>query len=197
MRLGIYGGSFDPVHNAHLALARACQQHAALDEVWFTPAGIQPLKHHGPQAGGDERVDMLRLAIEGQPTWRVCTMEIDRGGLSYTVETLRQLSEELPDAALFFLMGADALHDVPKWREPDVMFSLATPLVVRRAGQAEPDLSSLSPLCSAGHQPQHVEFAELDISSSEIRRRVAAGDPIGHLVPADVCEYIEHRRLYR
>ena len=216
MRLGIYGGSFDPVHNAHLAVARACQEQARLDEVWFTPAAVQPLKQHGPQASDADRVEMLHLAIDNKhsepgrgrrratvvgprlpSSFRVCTMEIDRGGLSYTVETLRQLSEELPDDALFFLIGADALQDVPKWREPDIMFSLATPLVVRRAGQLQPDLSELARLCSKNHQPQHVEFPAMDISSSDIRRRVAAGEPIDDLVPPLVDEYIAARGLYR
>src|SRR6185295_16446915 len=106
MRLGIFGGSFDPVHNAHLALARACQQQARLDEVWFTPTAIQPLKRKGPRAPDSCRLEMLRLAIGDNAAWRVCTIEIDRGGFSYTVDTLRQIREELPDAALFFLIGA-------------------------------------------------------------------------------------------
>src|SRR5688500_3903329 len=148
MRLGIFGGSFDPVHNGHLALARACYAQAALDELWFTPTAIQPLKHRGSHATAAQRVEMLNLAIEtelGQPgrtrlNCRVCTLEIDRGGFSYTVETLTQIHEELPEAELFFLMGADALRDVPNWKEPAEIFRLSTPLIVRRAGQLEPDL---------------------------------------------------------
>src|SRR5947207_5553979 len=114
MRLGIFGGSFDPVHNAHLALARACQRQATLDEVWFTPTAIQPLKHQGPRATNSQRVEMLRLAIGDEPSWRGCTIEIDRGGFSYTDDTLRQIHEQLPDVDLFFLIGADALQDVSK-----------------------------------------------------------------------------------
>ena len=215
MRLGIYGGSFDPVHNAHLAVARACQQQARLDEIWFTPTALQPLKQHGPQASDAERIEMLRLAVEAEqsepgrpdsaelaevrprPTFRVCTMEIDRGGLSYTVDTLRQLRQEIPDDDLFFLMGADALQDVPNWREPDIMFSLATPLVVRRAGQPEPDLSALAKLCAAELQPEFIELPAMEISSSDIRRRIAAGEPIDHLVPRSVSQYIDAHALYR
>src|SRR3954469_1392668 len=103
MRLGIFGGSFDPVHNAHLAIARACQRQAELDEVWFTPTAIQPLKRHGPRASNAHRMEMLRLAIGSEPSWRVCKIEIDRGGLSYTVDTLRQIHEELPGTDMFFL----------------------------------------------------------------------------------------------
>ena len=92
MRLGIFGGSFDPVHNGHLELARCCQREAALDEVWFMPTAIQPLKHAGPQATNQQRLEMLRLAVEHEPAWRVCTLEIDRGGYSYTVDTLRRFT---------------------------------------------------------------------------------------------------------
>src|SRR3954453_5675976 len=196
MRLGIFGGSFDPVHNAHLALARACQQQAKLDEVWFTPTAIQPLKQKGPCASDLHRLEMIRLAIKDEPTWRVCSIEIDRGGFSYTVDTLRQVYEELPDANLFFLFGADALQDVVKWKEPREIFRLATPLVVRRAGQQSPKLDQLAHLCTENTQPQLVEMPAMAVSSSEIRRRIAAGQPIDDFVPGDVAELIARHRLY-
>ena len=122
-----------------------------LDEVWFTPTAIQPLKQQGPHATDAQRLEMLRLAIRDEPTWRVCTIEIDRGGFSYTVDTLRQIHEELPDAELFFLIGADALHDVAKWKEPREIFRMATPLVVCRAGQPSPDFDQLKLLCTDRH----------------------------------------------
>ena len=207
MRLGIFGGSFDPVHHGHLAVARACQQQAALDEVWFTPAAVQPLKHAGPHATDGQRVEMLQLAIDSehsepgrprpQSTWRVCTMEIDRGGLSYTVDTLRQIHVELPEAKLFFLMGADALRDVPKWREPAEICRLATPLVVRRAGQPEPNLTGLAALCTDETQPPLVEMPAVDISSSEIRRRITDNESIDDLVPAAIAEFIARHAIYR
>jgi nicotinate-nucleotide adenylyltransferase len=196
MRLGIFGGSFDPVHNGHLALARACQQQAGLDEVWFTPTAVQPLKQKGPHASDVERVEMLRLAIGDNDAWRVCTLEIDRGGMSYTIDTLRQLDEELPDASLFFCIGSDALRDVARWKEPRGIFALSTPLVVHRAGEPHPDLASLGKLCTPGSQPQLVEMPAMDISSTEIRRRVASGEPIDALVPAAVANYIAERGLY-
>lgn len=197
MRLGIFGGSFDPVHNGHLALARACQAQATLDEVWFTPTAIQPLKHSGPHATNAQRVELLNLAIDDEPKWRVCTLEIDRGGPSYTVDTLRQIRVELPDARLFFLMGADALRDAPRWKEPAEIFRLATPLVVRRAGQPEPDLTTLTPQCTEQTMPRRIEMPAIDVSSSEIRRRVVAGGPIGGFVPSAVAEYIAQHALYR
>jgi nicotinate-nucleotide adenylyltransferase len=205
MRLGIFGGSFDPVHHGHLALARACQAQTGPDEVWFTPTAVQPLKQGGPQASDAQRVEMLKLAIESEPAepgrprsdWRVCTLEIDRGGFSYTVDTLRQIHDELPEAELFFLMGADALRDVPHWKEPAEIFRLATPLVVSRPGADLPDLAALTPLCTKGTQPQRIEMQPIDASSSEIRRRIAASEPIDGLTAPAVVEYIQAHGLYR
>lgn len=197
MRLGIFGGSFDPVHNGHLALARACQQQAGLDEVWFMPTAVQPLKQKGPHATDAQRLEMLSLVSYAEPNWRVSKLEIDRGGKSYTIDTLRQLDEELPDAVLFFLIGADAVADVPRWREPRDIFALATPLVVHRAGEPAPGVAALKELCADNKQPRLIEMPPVEASSTEIRRRVAAGEPIISLVPAAVAEYISRHRLYR
>jgi nicotinate-nucleotide adenylyltransferase len=129
--------------------------------------------------------------------WRVCTLEIDRGGLSYTVDTLRQLHTELPEAQLFFMIGADAIRDVPQWKEPAEIFRLATPLVVHRAGRPDPDFTSIAPLCTAHTQPQLIEMPSVDVSSSEIRSRVAAGAQVGDVVPVSVAKYISEHALYR
>ena len=196
MRLGIFGGSFDPVHNGHLGLARACQEQAALDEVWFMPTATQPLKQKGPHASNADRVEMLRHATENESAWRVCTLEVDRGGVSYTVDTLRQLHEELPEAALFFLIGSDAIRDVAQWKEPGEIFRLATPLVVHRAGAPPADLAPLAPLCTKETQARLIELPALDVSSSEIRTRLAAGDSIDGLAPPSVVEYIATNHLY-
>jgi nicotinate-nucleotide adenylyltransferase len=196
MRLGILGGSFDPVHFGHLALARACQRRAGLDAVWFTPAAIQPLKHAGPHASDEQRVEMLGLVIEGQPGWRVCTLEIERGGFSYTVDTLRQLHTEQPNDELFLIVGSDVLAEVPYWKEPGEIFHLATPLVVARAGDQPPDVSILLPFCGQKTRPQLVEMEPWDVSSSDIRRRVLAGERIDALVPPAVASYIQTQRVY-
>jgi nicotinate-nucleotide adenylyltransferase len=197
MRLGIFGGSFDPVHLGHLAVAQACGQQASLDEVWFTPVAVQPLKHAGPLASDERRLEMLRLATKDEPRWRVCTLEIDRGGLSYSVDTLREIHQQLPEATLFFLVGADTLRDVARWKEPEELFRLATPLVVRRPGDDEPNLAALAPLCPAEHSPLFVNMPAIDASSSEIRRRIAAAKSIDDLVPPPVAEYIAAHGLYR
>lgn len=197
MRLGIFGGSFDPVHNGHLALARAGQKQASLDELWFMPTAVQPLKYNGPHASDAQRIEMLQLAIAEEGAWRVCTLEIDRGGRSYTVDTMRQLHEELPEAKLFFLIGSDALRAVARWKEPREIFRLATPLVVHRPGELAPSLETLASLCQQSTQPQVINMPALDISSTAIRRRVAAGESIDVMVPDAVARYIEQNRLYQ
>jgi nicotinate-nucleotide adenylyltransferase len=176
---------------------RACQKQAGLDKVWFTPAAVQPLKQSGPQAADEDRLAMLRLAIEGQPNWRICTLEIDRGGVSYTIDTLRQIQAERPRDELFLLLGSDAVADVPHWRAPTDIFRLARPLVVRRAGEPEPDLVALGKLCPASSPPVEIEMPPLDISSREIRRRAAAGEAIDDLVPRAVADLVSARLLYR
>jgi nicotinate-nucleotide adenylyltransferase len=197
MRLGIFGGSFDPVHNGHLELARCCQRQAALDEIWFTPTAIQPLKHGGPQATNPQRLEMLHLAIADQWSWRVCKLEVERGGFSYTVDTLRQIHTEMPDAELFFLMGADALRDLPHWKEPAEIFGLAAPLVVRRTGRAQADYAALTKLCSTDRPPQLIDMPEMPESSTEIRQRIAAGDSIDGQLPLAVANYIAKDNCYQ
>lgn len=188
MRLGIFGGSFDPVHNGHLRLAECCARQAGLDAVWFVPAAVSPFKPNGPVASNADRVAMLRLALEGRPGLQVSTLEIDRGGVSYTVDTLRQIHEDQPDTELFFLMGADSLHDLPSWHEPEKILRLATPLVVQRPGEPEPktDLPH-----------ERVEMPPMDVSSSGLRERLANGDPCEGLLPDGVAAYVTDRGLYR
>jgi nicotinate-nucleotide adenylyltransferase len=199
MRIGFFGGSFDPVHNGHLELARCCQQQAALDEVWFTPAAMQPLKQSGPRASNADRVAMLELALASEPSWRVCRHEIDRGGVSYTVDTLRQIHTERPDDELFILLGSDTLCDIGSWREPEEIFRLARPLFVHRAGapQAEVPAVVLESITADRVVPPAIEMPAMNVSSTEIRNRVAAGRSIDGLVPQIVAAYIAEKKLYR
>jgi nicotinate-nucleotide adenylyltransferase len=201
MRLGVFGGSFDPVHNGHLLLAECCQRQARLDRVLFVPAARQPLKPWAPQARDADRLAMLRLAVEARPGFDVATIELDRGGVSYTVETLRALKQAEPEAELFFLMGADALAELPHWREPQTILSLATPIAVHRAGSAALDFEDLASIASpervAAIRALPVDMPPTPISSSEIRRLIAEDGPWQPHVPAAVAAYIEERRLYR
>jgi nicotinate-nucleotide adenylyltransferase len=201
MRLGVFGGSFDPVHFGHLRLAECCWRQAGLDELLFVPAARQPHKPQAPRASDEDRVAMLELAIDGRAEFGVSTIEIRRGGLSYTVDTLRAIRAERPGDELFFLMGADTLADLPHWREPAAICELATPLVVGRPGRGAPDYGALAAVVSAERleeiRSQAVAMAETEISSSEIRRLIAAGGDWKALVPATVADYVNARGLYR
>jgi nicotinate-nucleotide adenylyltransferase len=200
MRIGVFGGTFDPVHQGHLQLAESCQQQARLDEVWFVPACRQPHKPGGPAASGEDRTAMLRLATGSTPGHVVWTGELERGGVSYTVDTLRAIRAREPQAELFFLMGADSLADLPHWREARAVCKLAVPLVVRRAGRPEPDFDVLRDVAPvervAAFREAQVEMPETPISSSEIRRLIAEGGAWQELVPPKVAAYIEERGLY-
>ncbi len=201
MRLGLFGGSFDPIHNGHLLLAECCREQCRLDAVWFVPAAIPPHKRHYALSEADDRIEMLKLAIGGQETFSVYTGEIERGGVSYTVETLQQLHDEQSDRELFFLMGADSLADLPNWREPARICTLAMPVVVRRAGSPVPDDAALTRLMSPDRVAlarQHwVEMPTIDLSASDLRRKVAAGQSIRYRTPRAVEKYIETHGLYR
>jgi len=201
MRLGIFGGSFNPVHYGHLLLAESCREACALDEVWLVPAAVPPHKQGVDLAPGKARLEMLELALAGNEQLRPSAIELDRGGVSYTVETLARIAEEKPGASLFLLMGADSLEDLPTWREPERICTLATPVVVRRAGSSEPDFSALAPLVSVERLAEirrwQVEMPLVELSSTDLRRRAGAGLSLRYRTPRAVEKYIETHRLYQ
>lgn len=201
MRLGLFGGSFDPVHLGHLELARCARDQANLDTVWLVPTAVQPHKPRGPVASNEDRVAMLRASIEGQQSLEVSTTEIDRGGVSYTVDTIRQLRGEHPSAQWYLIMGADTLHDLPNWREPAAVLQLATPLVVHRSGEPDLDFGAIADLVDTKRLQSiadaQINMPPIDISSSNIRNRVASGESIDHLVPHSVAALIASCNLYR
>lgn len=201
MRLGLFGGSFDPVHFGHLLLAESCREQQRLDRVLFLPAATPPHKQGFERTSGIRRAEMLELAAGGHEPFGVSRFEIDRGGVSYTVETLRHFRQEAPDAELFFLMGADMLYDLPHWREAAVVCQLATPIVVRRAGVAEPDFDVLAEIASPERRQQirahQVEMPAIGLSSTEIRQRVASGRSIRYWTTPAVEQYVLQHALYR
>jgi len=132
MRLGLFGGTFDPVHFGHLLLAEQCREQCELDEIWFLPAGAPPHKQNALISDGRIRAAMLELAIAGHRAFAVNRMELDRAGTTFTVETLQHLHEENPSRELFFIVGADSLTDLPTWREPQQIARLATIVAVNR-----------------------------------------------------------------
>lgn len=186
MRLGVYGGAFDPPHLGHLVAASDACDALGLDRLLWVPSAVHPLKAVGTAAS--VRLEMVRAAIEGDPRFAADDLELRRTGPSYTVDTLRELRAREPDAQLFFLTGADNLADLPRWREPDEIARLATLAVVSRAGETLP---------AGGPFPAvAVTVTRLDVSSTEIRRRVAAGQSIRYLVPEAVRAVIARERLY-
>jgi len=201
MRLGLFGGSFDPVHYGHLLLAESCREQCRLDEVWFVPAATPPHKQTHALSPAAQRIEMLELATGGQPAFRVSRIEVERGGVSYTVDTLAALKAEDPQRELFFLLGADSLEDLPNWREPARILELATPIVVGRPGAPAVRFEVLAGLASddrlAELRRHQVEMPQIGLSSSDIRRRVPGAQSMRYRTPRAVETYIETHGLYR
>ena len=201
MRLGIFGGTFDPVHYGHLLLAECCREQARLDQVWFVPAAIAPHKSDRPPTPAAARVEMLELAIGGNEYFSLCLMEVEREGVTFTIDTLKEIKAAQPESELFFLMGADSLVDLPTWREPEGICELATPLVVGRPGAAAPDFDCLKEIVSPERldvlRNSVVEMPMMGISSTEIRLRASRGQSIRYRTTPAVATYIEQAELYR
>jgi nicotinate-nucleotide adenylyltransferase len=201
MRLGILGGSFDPVHYGHLLLAGSCREQARLDRVLFVPAGIPPHKQGRELTPGALRLEMLSLAIAGDPAFEASPLEVERGGVTYTVDTLRGLHAARPSDELFLLLGSDMFADLPNWRRPSEVLALALPVVVLRPGAAEPDFSALEGLATPERILQarnaRVSMPLVGFSSSALRERVASGRSIRYWTPRGVEKYIESAGLYR
>ncbi|MEO7084236.1 MAG: nicotinate-nucleotide adenylyltransferase [Gemmatimonadaceae bacterium] len=190
MRIGILGGTFDPPHNGHLLGAGDAYDALRLDRVLFIPAATQPLKVTRDTASAADRLAMVKCLVDGDARFNANAMEIERGGLSYTVDTLSVLAGELPGSTLFWLVGADVIATFAKWREPRRIVELATLAVLTR-GEEPPDLGTIP------GSPVVVEGRRIDISSTEIRRRVREGKSIRGFVPDSVEAYIASARLYR
>ena len=189
MRIGVFGGTFDPPHVGHLLTASDAYEILGLDRVLFIPAAGQPLKS-AIVASPDDRLAMVERLVAGDPRFAVDPIEIERGGLSFTVDTLRALRERWKsDAALalVLLLGTDAAATLPQWREPAAVAKLAEVVVLNRMGGGG----------SSAAGGRAIETRRVDVSSTEIRARVAAGRSIRGFVPEPVAAYIEGRRLYR
>ncbi|REJ93903.1 MAG: nicotinate-nucleotide adenylyltransferase [Planctomycetota bacterium] len=197
MRLGIYGGTFDPVHYGHLILAEQCREQCALDEVWFIPAAVPPHKIGDQISSGETRCEMLELAIAGYPEFQVSRMELERDGPSYTVDTLSALQSEDPTRELFLLIGADSVADFPTWREPSRIADLARLVVVNRGDDA-PDLSAVESALGADvvERIDEVVMPGVDLSATDLRGRVAEGRSIRYMTPRAVEVYVAEHGLY-
>lgn len=195
-RLGIFGGSFDPVHFGHLRLAEEAREQAKLDQVMFIPTQVSPFKVGRTQISGELRLEMLRLATQDNPAFLVSDTEIQRPGPSYTVDTLHELEREHPDAERFFITGTDALRDLPKWRQPEEVIRLTRFLVSVRPGVNKAEVLAALP-DTWEERVTFIEMPELDISSTYLRERLKTGLSVRYLLPRIVEEYILARGLYR
>jgi nicotinate-nucleotide adenylyltransferase len=194
MRVGILGGTFDPVHVAHLILAEHAREALALDEVLFIPAGEPWRKSGRAITPAEHRLEMLRLAIEGNEAFGISDTELRRSGPTYTADTLEELAGERLDDEFYFIVGADALADLPSWHEPERIVAHAVLAVAPRELQ-EVNVAALNiPGLAARIEP--FPLPRIDISSTDIRARVAAGASIRYLVPDGVGRYIAEHGLY-
>ena len=189
MKLGLYGGSFDPVHLGHLLVAQAALEELALDRLCFVPAAQSPFKPATTPAPAEARLRMLRLALAGWTRCDVDDQEIRRGGTSYSIETVRTCAARFPVAELFYLIGADHVPTLPKWRESEALARLVEFVVIPRPGDAPGPAPAPFRLRSLRGWP-------VQVSSSEIRARLAAGQTVNHLVPPGVAELIRREQLY-
>jgi len=185
MKVGVFGGTFDPVHVGHLAIAHAALESVPLDRVLFVLARRSPLKDRGPVAGEADRLEMLELAVAGEPRFGVSRVELDREGPSYTVDTLERLAGA---DELFLILGSDAIADFPRWKDPERIATLATLVVAERPGA--PERMGDAPIV-------RFDAPRLDISSHELRARAARGLSLRYLVPEPAWKHIEARGLYR
>jgi len=197
VRLGVLGGTFDPVHTGHLVLAEQAREQLRLDRVLWVPAGDPWRKAGEPVSPAEDRLVMVRLAIEGNDGFEVSTTELDRAGPTYTLDTLQQLRGEYAAEELFFLLGLDALADLPNWHKPAELIRLAL-LGVARRGDEQPRSAELErQMPGLEERVRWVEMPRLDISGTELRRRASEGRSLRYLVPPAVASYVREHGLYR
>ena len=199
--MGVFGGTFDPVHIGHLTMAEQCREQAQLDQVRFVPAARPPHKFEGSLTSFADRVEMLRLAVAGHPSFVVDELEAERPGPSFTVDTLETLAARYPDAELELIIGGDCVGDLPGWRSPARIVELAGLLIVKRPGFASVTQQQLRanlglPM-DAPLRCREIDSPLVDISSHELRERVAVGRTVRFLTPRAVECYIETHKLYR
>jgi len=198
-RVGLFGGSFDPVHNGHLEIADAARRQHRLDRVVFVPARHQPHKADPPQASGEQRLAMLRLAVRDRAGFDVSDCELVRSGRSYSIDTVRAFRAELgPATHLFFIIGSDSLGELPAWKGFGELGGLCTFLVASRPGFPFGELTGGLPAEQVTELRRHaIRDTGNPVSATDVRRRAAEGRPLTELVPASVAAYIAENKLYR
>ena len=184
------GGTFDPIHNAHIEIARSALAAASLDVVLFIIAPSPPHKQEGIVASPEQRMAMIEAALVGESHMEACDLEMKRFGPSYTATTLEQLTDLYPDSELFLILGLDSLIDLPNWRNPKTILALAHILAVSRPGETPPT----DPILAGKFDL--IPFEETDVSSTEVRRKIKAGEAVDQLLPASVIDVIREGRIY-
>ena len=199
MRVGVLGGTFDPVHNGHLIIAEEAQAKLGLTKVTFIPAGRPYFKDGEDVSDMERRLDMLRLAVNGNPSFEIDTLELEREGATYTIDTMEELRRRMgKEVELFFIIGIDALSELGRWKEPERLAAICHFATMRRPGFTELDLEAMEREVPGVLGRVHVlDNVQVDISSSDIRERVERGQSIRYLVPPAVRGYIEEEGLYR
>lgn len=198
MKLGIFGGTFNPLHNGHLKIAEEAEKQFSLDRIFFVPTCLPPHKVEPVLASAEQRLEMVQLILKGHPKWTCSELEIRRGGASYTIDTLNSFRKENPQANLFLILGADNLLTFNRWREATSVASMASILVYGRPGFPLPENSS--ELCEQFdiELDYHViQGAEMKMSSSEIRNSIQNKKNVSGLVPPAVLTYIKEHGLYQ
>lgn len=194
-KVGIMGGTFNPIHNGHIALAQSAYKTLALDKVLFMPSGKSYMKNRVLDAR--QRIAMIDRAISPYPYFELSTIEVERVGNTYTSETLRLLNQQNPQIHYYFIMGADSLFHIETWKDPEIIFSLSTLVCAVRDEYDHDDLEKKRiELGEKGADIVLLNMPEINISSSDIRKRVGQKLPISSLVPDDVAKYIRQEHLY-
>jgi nicotinate-nucleotide adenylyltransferase len=197
MRIGILGGTFNPPHLGHLVAAQEAHRELALDRVLFIPAGTPPHKPVEDEPGARHRLELCRLAVGDDDRFSVSDIELQREGPSYTVDTLKTLRTHAPSDDLFLILGGDIAAGLPRWHEPEQVLELATVAIAKRRGTAKSTVDEALAQLRGGERARFFQMPGIGISSTLVRRRVRAGQPIRYFVPDGVMHYIETHGLYR
>ncbi|TVY09055.1 nicotinate-nucleotide adenylyltransferase [Paenibacillus cremeus] len=193
MKVGLMGGTFDPVHIGHLLAAQSVCEEAGLDEVWFMPTNVPPHKEQTPGATPKQRLDMVSLAVEGHPKFRATDFELRKGGVSYSIETVTMLCEQYPEYHFYYIIGADMVRYLPKWFKIDELVKLVTFVGLERPG-FDPGVNELPE--KIRESLLMVRMPQIELSSTMIRERRAMNLSVRYMVPDRVNEYIEVNQLY-